>query len=369
MTGPTAQPAGRNLVVCCDGTSNEVVGHASNVFRLFRMLERSDRQRTWYDAGVGTTADWTAHWRLRRLIHKHLDAGIGLSIRDNVLDAYRFLIAEYREGDAIWLFGFSRGAYTVRVLAALLKLCGLLRPEDAHLAEYAWAVATDEDRSGDARAQFGGAARINKVFGRDVRVHFVGVWDTVSAFGWIWDLLTIPHTTRNDLIDHLRHAVSLDERRIAFRPSLALRAGDAQDLKEVWFAGVHSDVGGGYPDQEAGLARIALRWMLAEARALGLRTDRAAEEEQLGRMGVEGQADALGPAHDEARKLHWRLLTWLPRRAWSAAHERRTWSWPNWARLRKLPAGLRVHASVRERLAAPALGYRRRLPQDVRWEE
>lgn len=359
----------RNLVVCCDGTNNEVVGNESNVLRLFRMLERSISQLTYYDAGVGTKADWTAHWRLHRLIHKSLDGGIGLSIRDHVLDAYRFLIAEYRDGDAIWLFGFSRGAYTVRVLAAMLKLCGLLRPEHAHLAEYVWAVATDEDRSGKAKAQFGGSARINKVFGRDVRVHFVGVWDTVSAFGWIWDLLSIPYTTTNDLIDHLRHAVSLDERRIAFRPGLAVRASEDQDIKEVWFAGVHSDVGGGYPDKESGLARITLKWMLAEARPLGLEIDEAEEEDQLRGMGLKGQPDALGPAHDEATKFFWRLLTWLPRRAWSQEKKRRSWSWPNWARLRKLKPGILVHPSVRDRLADTALNYRRKLPPDVRWDE
>ncbi len=366
---PSAPPAGRNLVICCDGTNNEVVGNQSNVLRLFRMLERSERQLTYYDAGVGTMADWTAHWRLVRLIHKRLDGGIGLSIRDHVLDAYRFLIQEYREGDAIWLFGFSRGAYSARVLAAMLKLCGLLRPEHAHLAEYAWAVATDEDRSGKASAQFGGSARINKVFGRDVRVHFVGVWDTVSAFGWIWDLLSIPHTTRNDLIDHLRHAVSLDERRIAFRPGLSVRDPETQDVKEVWFAGAHSDVGGGYPDKESGLARITLRWMLAEAKPLGLRVNPEEEREQLKDMGVKDQPDALGPAHDEATKVFWRILTWLPRRAWSQQQQRRRWSWPNWARLRRLPRGLLVHPSVRDRLADAALKYRRKLPKDARWDE
>jgi hypothetical protein len=128
-------------------------------------------------------------------------------------------------------------------------------------------------------------------------------------------------------------------------------------------------VGGGYPDKEAGLARIALGWMLKEAKPLGLRVNPGEEQSQLERMGVEGQPDALGPAHDEATKFFWRLLTWLPRRAWSQKKDRRAWSWPNWARLRKLPAGLLVHPSVRERLADPKLKYRRKLPKDARWDE
>src|SRR2546425_222066 len=111
----------KNIVICCDGTNNEIVGNQTNVLRLFRMLVHDSSQIASYDAGVGTKADPTAQWPLRRLIRKRLDSAIGESIRANVLEGYRFLMEHWMEEDSIFLFGFSRGAYTVRALAAMIK--------------------------------------------------------------------------------------------------------------------------------------------------------------------------------------------------------------------------------------------------------
>src|SRR4051812_4243729 len=130
----------KNIVICCDGTNNEIVGNQTNVLRLFRMLDRSPNQLLFYDAGVGTKADPTAQWPWRRMVRKRLDSAIGVSIRTHVLDAYRFLVEHFQPGDQVFLFGFSRGAYTVRALAAMIRNCGLLCPEFSNLADYAWAV-------------------------------------------------------------------------------------------------------------------------------------------------------------------------------------------------------------------------------------
>jgi uncharacterized protein (DUF2235 family) len=362
------QPSPKNIVICCDGTNNEVVGNQTNVLRLFRMLVRDPGQVLYYDAGVGTHADPTAQWPLRRLIRKRLDAAIGVSIRDNVVDAYRFLARTFVDGDNIFLFGFSRGAYTVRALAAMIKRCGLLCPEHDNLAAYAWSVFTDEDRRAGERDKFAGPARIKKVFGRAVEIHFVGVWDTVAAFGWVWDQLAIPNTSKNDKIRHVRHAVSLDERRSMFYPSL-IAPMDGQDCKEVWFAGVHADVGGGYADEEAGLARIALQWMACEAKAKGLRIDPAKRDEVLNVMGQANVDDALGGAHDEAVKRGWKLMSWIPRRAWSAEKDRRAWSWPNHAATRSLKDGVVLHPSVQRRIADGTLNYRPTLPNSYRFDD
>ena len=122
----------KNIVICCDGTNNEIVGDQTNVLRLYRMLQKDEHQQLYYDAGVGTKVDPTALWWGRRRLLKQFDAAVGTSIRAHVVDAYRFLIERYEPSDKVYLFGFSRGAYTVRVLAGLIKRCGLLGPDDCN---------------------------------------------------------------------------------------------------------------------------------------------------------------------------------------------------------------------------------------------
>ena len=140
----------KNIVVCCDGTNNEVAGNQTNVLRLFRMLVRDAGQHAFYDAGVGTKADPTAFWPWQRFVHKRLDAAVGMSIRPNVLAAYRFLLHAHEPGDDVFLFGFSRVPTPSCALAGMIHRCGLLRLDHEDLAEYAWSVYSDEDRAGDS---------------------------------------------------------------------------------------------------------------------------------------------------------------------------------------------------------------------------
>src|SRR5262245_57442256 len=127
----------KNIVVCCDGTDNEVATDSTNVLRLFRMLERDDRQVAYYDGGVGTLVDPAALSTVRKYFSRRLDAAIGLRVRENVIAAYRFLAQTYQPGDQLYFFGFSRGAYTVRAVAGLIHMLGLVRPELEHLATLA----------------------------------------------------------------------------------------------------------------------------------------------------------------------------------------------------------------------------------------
>lgn len=353
----------KNIVICCDGTSNEVAGNQTNVLRLFRMLTRDRaRQLIFYDAGVGTHADPTAQWPLRRRIQKHLDSAIAMSIRGHVIDAYRFLVHHYADGDRVFLFGFSRGAYTVRALAGMIYRCGLLCPEFENLALYAWSLFSDEDGGGDRERIFGGSARVKKVFGRNIQIHFVGVWDTVSTFGWIWDLLTVPNTDKNPSIIHIRHAISIDEQRSCFEPVL-INPQHSQTVCEVWFPGVHADVGGGYPEKEGGLSRISLEWMLNEAFQQQLLVDMDVVREQLARIGNPPATPcAFDEIHNESQKWGWRLQGWAPRRKFMVAGRRYRWQWPNCAQPRAYPFNPSIHRSAASRAANTYLAYKPRFP-------
>src|SRR4051812_43667411 len=121
-----AEERRRNLIVCCDGTSNEIDANLTNVLKLYRILEKDEEQRVFYDPGVGTIAQLATWGRLKQKLVEVLGLATGYGLDDNILDAYRWLCINYRAGDQLFLFGFSRGAYTVRALAGLMNMIGLL---------------------------------------------------------------------------------------------------------------------------------------------------------------------------------------------------------------------------------------------------
>jgi uncharacterized protein (DUF2235 family) len=346
----------KNIVVCCDGTDNEVATDSTNVLRLFRMLERDERQVAYYDGGVGTLVDPAAISVLRKYFSRRLDAAIGLRVRENVIAAYRFLVRTYQPGDQIYFFGFSRGAYTVRALAGLIHFLGLLRPELENLATLAWAVYANEGHVYTVSRRFGGGNRFHRSFGVVPKppIHFVGVWDTVSSFGWIWNFQTLPYTAANPSITHIRHALAIDERRACFPANLFFpREEQRPNCKQVWFAGVHADVGGGYPEKEAALAKVPLVWMLREAESLGLlvnNTERAYLLDSKGKP----PPDPCGPTHESLRGF-WKAMEYLPRRSWDGTTSRMRWLGPHCGRRRPIEPGSVLHASVLERMKQ--MGY------------
>ncbi|WP_437187901.1 T6SS phospholipase effector Tle1-like catalytic domain-containing protein [Planctomicrobium sp. SH668] len=335
----------RNLVVCCDGTTNEVSGDGTNVLRAYRSLVRNETQICFYDSGVGTIASSGGPSSRVRRLSRWLDAAIGATVGVNVIDAYQFLVENYQDGDRIYLFGFSRGAYTVRALAGMIHFLGLLRPELHHLRELAWGIYSGEGVPGEVSRQFQGGKRFRKVFCREgpVRVHFIGVWDTVSSFGWFGDLKTVPHTANNPSIDHIRHAVAIDERRGFFRPNLfrtdekraSKEEAGEQSFKEVWFAGSHGDVGGGYPEKDGTLSKISLEWMLHEAVSHQLLLDPDLARERL--TGAKGKLppDALGTLHNSLIG-RWKLAEFVPMRRFHKATSSKVWHWPNFFRHREV---------------------------------
>lgn len=374
MTLATAEPSlaaptgrGRQLVVCLDGTGNRFSDRPTNILRIVRCLTRDPaRVLSYYDQGVGTFGLRETLFEWQRVPARIAGLAFGWGLDRTVEGAFRFLSQHYRDGDRIFIFGFSRGAFAARALAALIRAVGLMAPHASHQFEHAWALL--RSRSGPARQpDFALLRRYKATFGRPVAIDFLGLFDTVKSVGWIYDPLVLPYTANNPAVKMVRHAVSIDERRCFFRQHLwARRKCFGQDAKEVWFAGAHSDIGGGYARQEAQLALLALRWMLGEAALAKL----AFEPERLARELRDSAHFHCAPMHDALRR-HWHLAEWLPRRVWNVAAQRREWtigamSPIGRARPRHMPNGVLLHESVVARCEA-GLGYQPvNLPSDYK---
>ena len=271
-----------NIVVCADGTWNRpeedlATDYPTNVLKLARGVSPDadgERQHVFYDWGLGSYHDSTSAGMTGRGIHK------------NILDGYRYIVHNYAPEDRIYLFGYSRGAYTVRALCGLINNCGIVKRENApHIAE-AWRLY----KSAEAENHPNGPAAVE--FRADHshparHVHFVGVWDTVGALGIPFSMMGL-FESDDEFYDNrmggnvvaARHALAIDERREDFAPTLwQPRAG--VDLKQIWFAGSHGDIGGGNPPDANGaaIADVALGWMLDEAERAGLRFEQHVRSE------------------------------------------------------------------------------------------
>ncbi|MEI8018293.1 MAG: DUF2235 domain-containing protein [Schlesneria sp.] len=356
VTQMTSPLRNRNIVICCDGTSNDVASDSTNVLRLFRSLERSERQIAFYDSGVGTLADPTKITGFGKYCSRMLDQGIGHGVRENVCTAYRFLARTYLPGDRIFLFGFSRGAYTVRALAGKIHFLGLVRPELEHLDRLAWAVhADDYDRLADKRFRYGNRFKSSFSLDEKTRIKFIGAWDTVSSFGSPWTPRTVPNSANNPSVDHIRHAVAIDENRAVFQPNLFFPKTPDQHVtfKQIWFAGSHSDVGGGFPEEENGLSKYSLEWMYVEAEKCGCLFDQSRKDQFLGRSPAHkdiSQADPLAVAHTQIEGVLYNAMEFLPRRLWNHDSSRLKWSLPNLYRRRSIPENSIFHTSVEAKL-------------------
>ena len=257
----------KNIVVCCDGTSNEYGDCKTNVLKLFSVLPKGDPdQMTFYDPGVGTFSAPAALTKTTKAVTRVFGLAFGYGITKNIGDAYRFLMDTYEPGDRVYLFGFSRGAYTARAVAAMIHKCGLLEPGNHNLLPYALKLFKHE-RTPRIYAGF------KRTFSRRCDVHFLGVWDTVSSVGWVYDPLTLQFTMTNPIVRTVRHAIAIDERRCFYRQNLWGKPGRGQDVKQVWFSGAHCNVGGGYEETASGPSQITLEWMIDEAVRAGLVVD------------------------------------------------------------------------------------------------
>jgi uncharacterized protein (DUF2235 family) len=191
----------KNIVIFCDGTGNEVEGNLSNVLKLYRIAQRNEGQRVYYDPGIGTLGQQDEWSRFKQNAKGVFGLTTGYGLDDNVLDAYRFLAHNFQAEDDIYLFGFSRGAYTVRVLAGFLHLIGLLHPDQLNIDGYALTAYKRASKQED----FSIAWHFQRITGtRAVTIKFLGVWDTVASVLvprkdrlYVPTLLTLPYTRTN----------------------------------------------------------------------------------------------------------------------------------------------------------------------------
>ncbi|HTE40209.1 MAG TPA: DUF2235 domain-containing protein [Steroidobacteraceae bacterium] len=291
---------GKNIIICSDGTGNTAIkGRGTNVFKIFESIDLNGHrfnpdvapQVAIYDDGVGTE-DWK--------VAKVFSGAFGYGLGRNVRQLYKELCRIYDHGDRIYLFGFSRGAFTVRTLAGLIARCGIINVakvcsgnEFEEVVGRAYAAYRDCYRTALMRRFRGkldgkSAAEFSFRYCHPPgRIHFIGVWDTVDSVGLplrIADVVNstlyafkFPNLELSDRVDHAYHALSIDDDRRSFHPLLwdeRNRRGkegetNKQVLEQVWFAGVHSNVGGGYAKQ--GMSLVALDWMMGRAEASGLR--------------------------------------------------------------------------------------------------
>jgi uncharacterized protein (DUF2235 family) len=273
----------KRLVICCDGTWNRPDdARVTNIEKIARTIETDPidgsppaQQMVLYLSGVGTNG---------YVVDRLLGGAFGLGLFENISSAYRFLALNYDPGDEIFVFGFSRGAYTARSLVGMIGCVGLLTRESVISGHLPEAVRRYRRRRPDRRA-FHGASdeRFREVNSHhDVRVRFLGVFDTVGALGVpgaIGRAHQFHDVTLSPQVENARHAVAIDEHRIKFEPALwecpaagsEPTHGRQQSVKQVWFEGAHSDVGGGY--DETGLSDTALGWMVREAEQAGLAFD------------------------------------------------------------------------------------------------
>jgi uncharacterized protein (DUF2235 family) len=334
----------RNLVVCLDGTTNEPETGFTNVARLFDVAHKNGRQLVYYDPGVGTMGARAAITPVGKALTRFAGMVAGYGIRDNIEEAYTWLAHQYQPGDRIYVFGFSRGAYTARALTGMLRTVGLLHADADNLVPYALklyaksggtmpdpAEPLDDNAKraekqfwklrNDFRGRFGNPDFPNPFDTHRKQVHFVGLWDTVKFVGWLnlkarIEVARWPFTENLANVESARHALAIDERR---RPFAAYRikpeavAASGGRFQEMWFAGVHGDVGGEDRDDDQ-LPDIAFSWMVKEAAATGFAIDPKRYKSLLG-VGIDHELPAeraLGVIHPNSK--WWRLARgWLPR--------------------------------------------------------
>ncbi len=253
----------KHIAIFADGTWNSPeTERPTNVLMTARAVAPENKagvnQVAFYDWGVGSDG-------------KRVVGGLtGEGIDKNIMDCYRFLVHNYEPGDKLYFFGFSRGAYTVRSLGGFIRNCGLLKRESAGEIQRAYEFYRKRGKNYHPDSVKGKALRAKYAVADITPIEFIGVWDTVGSLGIpvpFWGTLGAEEFLFHDtqpsrIVKHARHALSIDEDREDFAET-SWDHKPGLDVKQVWFAGVHSDIGGGYP--EAGLCACAADWMMKEA--------------------------------------------------------------------------------------------------------
>ncbi|RYG92237.1 DUF2235 domain-containing protein [Loktanella sp. IMCC34160] len=306
----------RKIIICMDGTGNEVGDKETNVLKLYKALKKDDVQVCHYVPGVGTMDNQRMFGKAVQRVKAIMGLAFGLGLEDDVLDAYRFLATTYKsaevhaaeagskpsdsfQDDRIYIFGFSRGAYAARVLAGFIHNFGLVSPDRLHMITQvfrAYRRVTNAEKGEDPDKVFQKLREYEHVMDPDrvVPIRFLGLYDTVSSMirlpilrgdlrtiyreGSLLEYGTHANVNQNCSVRIVRHALAADERRSMFRPQVwqpgpyygnRFKRGTekTQFVEQRWFAGYHSDIGGSPPEDESGIGKITLLWMLDELKA------------------------------------------------------------------------------------------------------
>ena len=282
----------KRIIYCSDGTWDNATNN-TNVYTIYKALKTNAGQLPFYDDGVGSEGN---------VLLRVAGGAFGLGLWTEIKEGYTAIAHVYEQGDDVYLFGFSRGAYTARSLGGMIAAAGLPTATfDDNLVDLAFNAYRDKDD----RAEILAAQERYKLF--NAKIKMIGVWDTVGSlgipaiFGGVDPILYgFLDTSLHPDVLNAYQALAIDERRREFPPTLWTTSVPApgQTIEQVWFAGVHCDVGGSYP--ETGLSDIALSWMMGKARLLGLEFDDAA----WARYGALDAKHALDTIH-ESWSLRW----------------------------------------------------------------
>lgn len=336
---------GKNIVILMDGTSNQISEKRSNVLRLYGVLTKSkpDKQLVYYDPGVGTFSPDRWFSKQASKIAEIYGLVTGWGLDRNVKDAYRFLVENYevtfrqdpvtkkdiKVRDKIYIFGFSRGAYSARVLAGFINALGLIEPRNLNLLDYAYRAYKRIDQNADAKPE---SYEAMYLFERSLSpdhptIRMLGLFDTVSSviekaeIGW--RMRKHAYTSTNPSVETVMQAAAIEEQRRGF-PLMPWPKGQEyhaspfdngngvpQQVEEVWFAGVHADVGGGHTEEGSALCKVPLVWMINRAKECGLKVSPQSVTSLVYGRRKGGKPytppNALGPKTESYRGL-WRLM-------------------------------------------------------------
>lgn len=304
----------KRIITCNDGTWNKPgctdrgKPVETNVEKMFQCIcaegEDGIEQVKAYDQGVGTGYTWQ---------DQLLGGATGAGMDKNIKDMYSFLVLNFQPGDEVYLFGFSRGAYTARSIGGFIRNCGILKPDYLHFVDRAYELYRDRNAYTSPDSDMMKAFRVN--YAHETRIHFIGVWDTVGSLGiplpWYkirnMNRYKFHDVTLSSTVNFAYQALAIDERRFLFEPTLWQQSenvkkddSNPQQMEQRWFSGVHSNVGGGYVD--SGLSDIALNWLVEKARGAGLCFD----AEKLKMI----KPNCSGELRDSYTPMYW---LWRPR--------------------------------------------------------
>jgi uncharacterized protein (DUF2235 family) len=304
----------KRIVICFDGTWNKPADEKlppdrqieTNVCRFYNSMKDTGsdgiKQIKWYDEGVGT-----------KWYDRFIGGSIGAGLELNIVQGYEFLAKEYDDGDEVYVLGFSRGAYTARSLVGMIRNCGLIRPQHLVLrVPMAYGIYRTRGDSVDSVT----AKVFRAAFSREIKIKFVGVWDTVGALGIPLHLLQdvnmkfyeFHDTKLSSIVENAFQAIAVDEHRIDYEVCLWNPDAPAQQkVEQRWFIGAHCDVGGGYADRR--LSDMTLRWMQDKASSVGLALNAVAvgTENYRGSL-TDSYAQFLGGIYAKNKPPHYRAI-------------------------------------------------------------